>query len=69
MIEVKTTATPSVNPPSLLKHITKRQRQSDGSWGPWDDTVLCGKLWDRVELPGRPNCEECLKVLKRELGL
>lgn len=47
MSEVKTitTATPSVNPPPLLKHITKRERQPDGSWGPWDDTVLCGKLW------------------------
>jgi hypothetical protein len=68
VLKTITTAEPSVAPPPLMKHIIKRKQNSDGTWGDWGDTTLCGKLWDRAFLPGSPSCDDCTDVLKRELG-
>lgn len=68
MTETKTitTATPSVAPPQLLRHVIRRKRGSDGAWGEWEERALCGVLWDKPFLRGGKVCEDCLDALKRE---
>lgn len=40
----------------MVRHIVERERA---------DTTLCGRLWDRIDIPPGPLCEECEAEYRR----